>query len=71
MRSGIPVAAAGSAALAEEAAGGEVVQALNHDRTAVFADSQDVRDTPAAHMTGQWGRSFGAAPQAPENFPDD
>ena len=47
------------------------MQALNHDRTAVFADSQDVRDAPAAHMTGQWGRFFGAAPQAPEKFPDD
>jgi hypothetical protein len=62
------VAVADGAALAEEPPWSGMMQPLHHDGAAVFAHSQDIRDTPAADMTGWLGRCFRATPQMPEEF---
>jgi hypothetical protein len=63
------MAAAGCTALADKSGGRGSVQTCNDDGTAIFANSQDVRDALPAHMTGWGGRFFKTCPEVPKELP--
>ena len=63
------MATAGRTTLADISGRGWSVQAFNHHGAAIFAHSQDDRDTLAAQMTGWGGLFFRAFPEAPEELP--
>jgi hypothetical protein len=63
------MAAAGSTALTDKSGGSGSLEAFHDDGPAIFANSQDDRDLPAAQMTGLRGRFFKPLPEALQDLP--
>jgi hypothetical protein len=64
----LPATAAGTA-LADKTGGGGAVEALDNNCAALFTNSQDNGDAPAAHMTEEVRPCLGAGPQPPQELP--
>lgn len=65
MRLGLFMTITAGTALTEYPGGGGPMQSLDHDGPAIFAHSQDFRDTPAAQMRRWVRRPPAASPKIP------